>query len=190
MRRRRSSVQRFTWVWPMRQVRPLFIDGAERDLVDEPAIDARNRERAGRAADIDHLAQHMRPVALGHHRLLDAIVHGIDVARDVGLHADAIDALLRALATGELLQALDDALLVEVDGDRRRRPRAMSRRSGTRSIAITCLAPSSTALADRHLPDGSGAPDRDRVRRARCRTGPRPASRSGRCRRGTGPARR
>src|SRR5215211_3583637 len=136
--------------------------GAERDLVDEPAIDARNRERAGRAADIDHLAQHMRPVALGHHRLLDAIVHGIDVARYVGLHADAIDALLRALAMGELLQALDDALLVEVDGD----GAAGARHVEALGDAVDrdhLLRSEQHGRADRHLPDGSGAPDRDRV---------------------------
>jgi len=84
------------------------------------------------------------------------------VAQYVGLHADAVDALLRALAAGELLQALDDALLVEVDGD----GAAGARHVEALGDAVDrdhLLRSEQHGRADRHLPDGSRAPDRDRV---------------------------
>src|SRR4051794_38840339 len=50
------------------------------DLVDEAAIDARDRDHACRAADIDHLAQNVRAVVLHHHHLLggSSTVSGFD----------------------------------------------------------------------------------------------------------------
>ena len=118
IRRSRSSVQRLTCVWPSPEGQPLVHRDAHRDLVDQPAVDAGDRDHAGRAADVDHLAQHVRPVALGIQHLLGAVVDRVRLAeRDVAFHPDRVDALLRALAAGQLVQPLDDALLVEVDGD-------------------------------------------------------------------------
>ena len=165
MRRRRSSVQRLTCVWPGADGQALVHHLAHRDLVDQPAIDAGDRDHAGRAADIDHLAQHMRPVALGSQHLLGAVVdrirHG---GRHVGFHADGIDALLRALAAGELVQALDHALLVEVDGD----GAAGFRHFQALGQAIDgdhLLGAEQDGAADRHLTDRTAAPDRHRVGR-------------------------
>ena len=63
----------------------------------------------------------------------------------MGFHAHRVDALLRPLAIGQVVQAFDNALLVEVDG---RAPPAcaIARRSGTLSMAMTCFAPSRIAL--------------------------------------------
>src|SRR5690606_28434856 len=90
---------------------------AERNLVDQPAIHAGNGNDPGRAADIDHLAQHVRAVRLQHQRLLGAVVHGVDGARRMCLHAHRVDAFFRALAPGQLGQAFEHAFLVEIDGD-------------------------------------------------------------------------
>jgi hypothetical protein len=54
---------------------------AKWDLIQQPAIDARHRKRAGWPADIDHLAQNMRPVGLEHHRLLGAVIHRVERAQ-------------------------------------------------------------------------------------------------------------
>src|SRR4051794_9756898 len=44
-----------------------------RDLVVEPAVDAHNGDHAGGAADVDHLAKNVWPVALRHDHLLGAV---------------------------------------------------------------------------------------------------------------------
>ena len=52
----------------------LVHDRADGNLVDEPAVDAGDRDRAAVAAGHDRLAQGDRPVRLQHHRLLHAVV--------------------------------------------------------------------------------------------------------------------
>jgi hypothetical protein len=68
-------------------------------------------------------------------------------------HANGVDAFLRALALRQFLDAVDDAFLLEVDRDR---PTALAidRRSGTRSMQMTCFAPSRTALRIAIWPTG------------------------------------
>jgi hypothetical protein len=66
---------------------------AERDLVDQSAVDPRHRQRSRRAANVDHFAKHVGTVRLKHHRLLDAVVHGIEGAGCMRLHAHGVDAL-------------------------------------------------------------------------------------------------
>ncbi|CAN5717757.1 hypothetical protein BH23PSE1_BH23PSE1_08560 [soil metagenome] len=91
--------------------------GAERNLVDEPAIDPRHRDRSAGAADIDHLAQDVRAVALQHGGLLHPVVDRIERAGRVRLEPDRVDALLRPLAACQLADPLEHALVVEVDRD-------------------------------------------------------------------------
>ena len=92
---------------------------AHRNLVDEPAVNAGNGNHAGRPADIDHLAQHMRPVGLQHHHLLGAVVERVRLRqRNVRFKADRIDALFRPLATGQLIEPVDDAVFLEIDRGR------------------------------------------------------------------------
>src|SRR5690606_37319366 len=91
---------------------------AERDLIDDAAIDARYGNDPARPADIDHLSQHVRAIGFHHHRLLGAVVHRIDRAARMGFQPDGIDALLGALAGREIFKPLEDTFLVEVDRDR------------------------------------------------------------------------
>ena len=82
----------------------------------------------------------------------------------MGFHADGIDAFLRALAAGELVQALDHALLVEVDRDGAtgfRHFQALRQMIDGDHL----LGTKEDGAADRHLTDGTAAPDRYRVRR-------------------------
>ena len=189
MRCSRSSVQRLTCVCPVLIVSALVHHRAERDLVDQAAVDAGDRQRAGRPAHIDHLAQHMRPVALDHHRLLDAVDHRVDRAQRMRFHADRVDALVRALAGGQLLQPVEHALFVEVDRDRAAGARHLEP-FGHVVDRDHLLGAEHHGAADRELADRARAPDRDRVGRLDVALPPPPASRSGRCRRGRAPARR
>ena len=85
---------------------------------------------------------------------LDGVQHAV---RPVGLHADGVDDRVRPAAAGEHLQLLDDVgVLVEVDDVGRARTGCGPSRAGSRywSIAITCSAPSITALAMANWPTG------------------------------------
>ena len=53
---------------------------AHRDLVDQAAVDARDRDQAARSAHVDHLAQRVRPVVLEQHHLLGAIEDRVRLA--------------------------------------------------------------------------------------------------------------
>src|SRR4051812_7572468 len=144
---------------------PLVHHLTHRDLVDQPAIDTWDRNHPGRAADVDHLAKDVRPVAFGSQHLLGAVVdrirHG---GRDMGFQPDGVDALLRALATGELVQTLDHALFIEVDGNGA---------TGFRHFQALrhmidgdhLLGAEEDGAADRHLTDGTAAPDRNGIGR-------------------------
>src|SRR4051812_20313654 len=137
---------------------------AERNVVDDAAVDAWNGQGAGRAAGVDHLAQHMRPVGLEHHRLLGAVHHRVDRVRGVRLEPDRVDAFLRALAAGQLFEPLEHAFLVEVD---------RLGAGGARHAEAVRIAVDGDHLpralheraADRELAHRSGAPDRHRVGR-------------------------
>src|SRR6478672_9346062 len=82
-----------------------FIHGrAKRDLVEHPPVYAWYRQRACGTANVHHLAHAMRPLGLQHHALLDLVVNGVDRAARMGLHADGVDALFRALAIGKVVE--------------------------------------------------------------------------------------
>src|SRR5947209_107441 len=136
-----------------------------RDFVDEAAINARNRDHAGGAADIDHLAQDMRAIVLHHHHLLGAVEQRIGLRqRDMALQARRIDALVGAFAAGELVQALDDALLLEIDCD----GAAGFRHSEPLRQHVDgndLFGAEQDRAADRHLADRTAAPDRDNIGR-------------------------
>ena len=142
----------------------LVDDGAERQLVDEAAVHAGNGHRAALAARLDRLAQHAGPIGRQAHRLLRAIV-GADEAMHVRFHADGVDAGVRSAAAGHLLAAPPRRRSIRSRAFRRRSTRALRRRSGKRSMAITRSAPSSIALCDREQADRPAAPHRDRVAR-------------------------
>lgn len=91
---------------PARHVRLCHAEGqalvhrlAHRDLVDETGVDADDGDDARRAADVDHLAQHVRAVVLSQQHLLCAVEDRIGLAEiDVALGPDRVDAPVRALA--------------------------------------------------------------------------------------------
>ena len=82
----------------------------------------------------------------------------------MGFHADGVDALLRALAAGELVQTLDHALLIEVDGDGATGFRHFQA-LGQMIDGNHLLGAEQNGAADRHLTDRTAAPDRHRVGR-------------------------
>ncbi len=104
----------------------------------------------------------MRPVALEHQRLLGAVVHRIDRTRSVRLHAHRVDALLRTLAAGQLLEPLEHAFLVEVDGDGAAGA-GHGQPLGHVVDADDLLGAHHDRAADGELADRAGAPYRHRV---------------------------
>ena len=80
------------------------------------------------------------------------------------LHADRIDAFLRPLAGGEVVQALDHALFLEVD---RGGPAGLGHRQALGHAVDRDHLPGAEQdrAADAELADRSAAPDRDRVGR-------------------------
>ena len=118
-----------------------------------------------RPADVDHLAQHVRPVGLQHHRLLGAVVASSRAsAVACASMPTASMHFSRPLAGGQLVEPLDHALLVEIDRDRAAgaRPSTGARAPGrSRSPGWR----RAEGAADRQLADRPAAPDRDRVAR-------------------------
>ena len=106
----------------------------------------------------------MRPVALQHHRLLGPIDDRIDAARCVGLKPHRVDALLGTLSAGQLVQPLDDALFVEIDG---RRAAGLRHAQSLGHVIDGDDLPGAekNRAADRHLADRAAAPDGDGVGR-------------------------
>ena len=81
----------------------------------------------------------------------------------MGFHAHRVDALFRPLAIGEVVQAFDNALLVEVDG---RCAAGLRHREAFRNIVDgnDLLRAEQDRTADGHLSDRSAAPYGHRVR--------------------------
>ena len=95
--------------------------GAQRDLVDQAAIDARNGDGAAGAADIHHLAQDVgRSVSSISACLARSYMESIERVAWASM-PDRIDAFFGSLAVGQFVQPLDNAFLVEIDGRSRRR---------------------------------------------------------------------
>ncbi len=89
--------------------------GAQRNHVGEPAVDPRHRDDPAGLASHDRLAQGDRPLGLQLHRQLNPVDHVEDAPRAVRLEPDRVDALVRAVAAGDLLQGLQDLLLAAVE---------------------------------------------------------------------------
>src|SRR3954467_3578744 len=72
---------------------------SHRDLVHQAGIDTRNRDGTRRTADIDHLAQYVRPIAFHADHLLGAIVNRVWQCKgDMALQSGRVDTLFRPLA--------------------------------------------------------------------------------------------
>ena len=88
---------------------------AHRDLVEEAAIDADDRDGAEVAAAMDRLAQHVRPVGAHEGGDLDAVPARVETGAWLRLGADGVDAGIGAAALGQLHDAVVDVLLHEID---------------------------------------------------------------------------
>src|SRR4051794_24240999 len=88
---------------------------AHRNLVEEAAIDADDRDSSEVAAAMDSLAQDMRAVGPHEGRDLHAVDDGIEARRGVRLRADRIDAGIRAAAIRHVLDAVVDILFLEIE---------------------------------------------------------------------------
>src|SRR3954470_5993110 len=142
----------------------LVHDGSQRDFVQQAAIDAGNRENAGRTADIHHLAKHVRTIGFQHHGLLGAVVHRIHRTSRMSLQAYGIDAFFRTLAASKLVQSLHDTFFFKVD---RNRAACLGHREALRETINRddLFGPEQHSASDSHLPDRAAAPDRDSVGR-------------------------
>ena len=98
----------------------------------------------------------MRTVRFQHEGLFGAVIDRIERSRGVQLEANGVDAFVRAFALREIVQPVEDIVLLEVELMTSSAPPAlaMERRSGSRSITITFLAPSRTALRMQNCPTG------------------------------------
>ena len=96
---------------------------AHRDLVEIAAVHADDRDDTEVAAALDRLSQHVRAIRSEERRDLDAVQHGIGGRGGRGLRSDGVDAGVGAAAMGQLLNALVDVVLLEVDASRRLHPR-------------------------------------------------------------------
>ncbi len=173
----------------MRKGQALVHRRAERHLVDQAAIDARGRQNARRPAGHDQSAQDVRPVALHHHRLLGAVVDRIE--REVAWASIPTESMhfsgplppVMSLRRATTFDSRSKSIVSAPPA------RAIVRRSGTRSIAMTRRAPSRIRRADRHLATGR-SPRSPPCPPAGCRTGPPACQPSERCRRGRAASRR
>src|SRR5206468_12796472 len=81
--------------------------GAERELVDEARVHANYRHRAPLSTRLKNLPEGAGPV----HLQPDPLLPSIDLRHEIGamrLHADGVDAHVRAAAAGHLLQQLHE----------------------------------------------------------------------------------
>ena len=133
-----------------------------RDLVEEAAIDADDRDDAEVAAAMDCLAQHVRPVGAHEGRDLDPVPTGVEARGRLGLGADRVDARIGAAALRQLHDAVVNILLHEIDrlgaGFARERKALGHGIDGENASGAE-----QEGAADRELPDRAAAPDRDRL---------------------------
>src|SRR4051794_2621726 len=104
----------------------------------------------------------MRTIGLQHHRLLDAVIHRVDGAGCMRFQSDCVDAFLGTFSFGQMVEALDNAFLLEVDGGG---PSSLSHRKPLwQSIdGDDLLCAEQHRASDRHLTDWAAAPDRDSI---------------------------
>ncbi len=139
------------------------VDGrSERDLVEESAIDADDRDRAEIARAVDCLTQDMRPVGAHEGRDLYPVDHRVEAGIGERLGTDGIDAGVCAAALGQFLDAVVDILVEEIDGDGAGGARQFQPLRN-RVDRDDPLGAEQERAADRHLPDRAAAPDGDRV---------------------------
>ena len=140
---------------PHLEGQPLLERGAERDLVEEPAVDAGNRDDAALAAGVDRLPQRARPIGGQERRRLRPVDVGVERRRRAPRGRRR-----RCTRPG---RGRRSSTCSRSKTSRRRRSSmhlgaarraAMRSRSGTSSIAITRSAPSRNALRIAICPTG------------------------------------
>ena len=143
------------------QRQPLFHEGAERELVDEAAIDGGHRDTAALAACQDRLAERMDAVGAQERRHLDLVDDVVD-EQAVRLEPDRVDARVGADPAGHLHQRLVDRRFLEVD---RLRAEPLGERQAVGEMVDRDhpLGAHQERRLDREQADGAAAPHRDRV---------------------------
>ena len=109
---------------------------------------------------MDRLPQHVRAIGPHESSHLDAIHHRIEARSGLGFGADGIDAGVRAAAVGQLLDAIIDVFLLEIERQgagslRKREPL----RHGIDGDDAFC--PEQKRALDCELTDRTATPDRD-----------------------------
>lgn len=90
---------------------------AHRNLVQIPAIDADDRNRAEISAALDRLSKNVRPVRSHEGRDLDPVDHRANAGSGFRLGANGVDAGIRAAPAGQLLDAIVDVVVLEIECD-------------------------------------------------------------------------
>jgi hypothetical protein len=145
----------------MRKVKTTIDGRSHRDVVEEAAVDADDRNGAEVAAAMNRMAQHVRPVGTHEGRDLDAVEDGIGARRGLGLGAHGIDAGIGAPAAGQVLNSID-IVFHEVD---RLRPGVARELQpfGHRVDRDHPRRPQQECAADGELADWTAAPNREIV---------------------------
>ena len=94
------------------------VDGrSHRNFVEQPAVNADNRDGPEVTATVDRLPKNMRSVRSHERRDLDAVDDGVEAGAGVRLGADGIDAGVRTAAVGHFLDPVVDVLFLEIQRD-------------------------------------------------------------------------
>ena len=146
---------------PHLERQPLAERGADRHLVEEPAVDAGDRDRAALAAGVIAWRSAVgRSVAMNA-AVFDPVVVRVERRRRAPpARRRRCTRRARARRSARFSRS-NTSSLSKLIVSARRAAAAIRSRAGTRSIAITRSAPSSKRAADRELPDRAAAPHRD-----------------------------
>src|SRR5690242_190327 len=111
---------------------------------------------------MDGLTDYVRTIRPHKRRDFDAVDHGIEGSRRVGLRADRVDAGVRPAAVRHVLTLVVDVVFLEIQrlGPGRSRHLKALRYRVDRDSA---LGTEQEGGPDRHLSDRAAAPDRDRI---------------------------
>ena len=137
--------------------------GTERDLIEQTAIDAGDRESASFAHRLDRLAQNAGPVGFEHQRRFHFVVDSLKLRR-MRLKSDGIDAGIWPDAARQILQRCQhaDIFLGVIHRDRPDRS-SQFQPFGKSVNGNHARRAEHERAGDGELPDGPATPYRDRV---------------------------
>src|ERR1700678_4403883 len=95
------------------QGKPLIHQGANRDLIEETAIDAGHRQGSSLSAAHDGFSQDVSPIGSKMERRFGFIEYRVKAAAGMRLAPDGVDAAVRPPALGHHHQPIVDSILVK-----------------------------------------------------------------------------